>query len=411
MFVIAGEAEHPTVLESLLPPADSADWIRFIEELGLQQYEATLEPLRLLYCCHNGQSSQFDRLLDSGDLDQALKHHVDIFSGLLGGYSVYDHMPCSRLFSLEKSVHATREVRQMAGLQMPMQFFVIGGSYDMRKLFFCDAATLDVLAAAPVQRMAGASGVYPAHPQAEGGHSSASGVGAASADSPVAGDGLLRWLEEYSRRLEQRRYRAAELVRGAPPTRAISLFPALDAPEPFRCCAVHRDVEVSAAALYAPELGRYVYTVSMRLLVEGVDGAAIGPAARGFTECQLRGRAWEMRGTPDSDPRRAAGVGVVGRCPLLLGDGRWRDDVLDGNVQPLDGRLSGQTLGAAVRPGSVHRGFFTYQSATDHLPTSSIVGRFSFVPGSLRRPAGEQFEVLVGPIVCGGDLAGGDFVF
>ena len=403
----SGNAEHPSVLASLLPPADSADWIRFIEELGLQQYEATLEPLRLLYCVHNGQSSQLDRLLDSGDVDQALKHHLDIFSGLLGGYSVYDHMPCTRLFSLEKAVHATQEVRQMAGLQMPPQYFVIGGSYDMRKCFFCDAATLEVLAAAPMQAMAGASGVYRAHPEAEGDRGSA--IDPCSSSSPP--DGLLRWLEEYSRRLEQRRYRATELVRGAPPTHAISLFPALNAPEPFRCCTVHRDVEVSAAALFAPELGRYVYTVSIRLLVEGVDDAAIGPAARGFTECQLRSRAWEMRGLPDSDPRRAGGVGVVGRCPLLLGDGRWRDDVLDGNVQALDGRLSGQALGAAVRPGSVHRGLFTYQSATDHLPTHSIVGHFSFVPGSLRRPAGEQFEVMVGPIECGGDDMSEDYLF
>lgn len=387
---LSGEAEHPTLLASLLPPADSADWIRFIEELDLQQYEATLEPLRLLYCVHNGQSSQLDRLLDSGDVDAALNHHLDIFSGLLGGYSVYDHMPCSRLFSLEKSVHATREMRQMVG-QIPQQYFVIGGSYDMRKQFFCDAATLDVFATVPSQQM----GMYPAHPPAEGGNGSAT-------------DGLLRWLEEFSWRLEQRRYRAAELVRGAPATRAISLFPAS---EPFRCCAVHRDVEVTAAALYAPELGRYVYTVSIRLLVEGVDGAAIGPAARGFSDCQLRGRTWELHGPPGSEPRHAGGVGVVGRCPLLLGDGRWRDDALDGTVQPLDGQLRGQVLGAAVQPGSIQSGVFTYQSATDHMPTSSIVGRFTFVPGSLRRPNGEQFDVTVGPILCGGDRMWSEFLF
>ena len=394
---LSGEAEHPTVLASLLPPADSADWIRFIEELGLQQYEAKLESLRLLYCVHNGQSSQLDRLLDSGDVDQALKHHLDIFSGLLGGYSVYDHMPCSRLFSLEKSVHATHEMRQMVGPQMPQHYFVIGGSYDMRKQFFCDAATLDVFVTAPAQQM----GMFPAHPPAEGQRTAVDVLNGTA-------DGLLRWLEEYSRRLEQRRYRATELVRGAPPTRAISLFPAS---KPFRCCVVHRDIEVSAAALYAPELGRYVYTVSIRMLVEGVDSAAIGAAARGFSDCQLRGRAWEMHGPPGSEPRRAGGIGVVGRCPLLLADGQWRDDALDGNVQPTDGRLSGQVLGAAVRPGSVQSGVFTYQSATDHMPTSSIVGCFSFVPGSLRRPDGEQFEVTIGPVVCGGDHMGAEYIF
>lgn len=390
------------MLKSLLPPADNAEWFRFIEELGLQQYEATLEPFRLLYCVHNGQSSQMDRLLDTGDVEQAMKHHRDIFTGLLGGYSVYDHMPCGRLFSLEKSVHATRELR-MAGLEMPPQHFVIGGSYDMRKCFFCDAATLDVVAPALMQRMAGAPGMYPAHPQAEDGPGYGTGSSLNSAEVTVpSGDGLLRWLEEYSFRLEQRRYRVTELVRGAPPTRAISLFPALGAPEPFRCCTVHRDVEVSAAALFAPELGRYVYSVSIRLLVEGVDDAAIGPAARGFSDCQLRGRSWEMRGPPGTDPRRAGGVGVVGRCPLLLAGGRWRDDVLDAAVQPLDQQLTGRALGAAVQPGTVYTGSFTYQSATDQMATSSMFGRFSFVPGSLRRPTGERFEVTIGPVVCSG---------
>jgi hypothetical protein len=426
------EAEHPAVLASLLPPADSASWIQFIEELGLQQYETRLEPLRLLYCAHNGQSTQLDRLLDAGDVGQALKHHLDIFAGLLGGYCVQDHMPCGRLYSLEKSVHATLEVRELPGMQLPPQCFVIAGSYDIRKCFFCDAATLDVFVAAPMQQLAGATGVYPAHPQdtqqlqaqqpaetGTGGAYAATGAGeqqhrydngaqdhthsSAPASVNVA-DGLLRWLEEYSRRLEQRRYRATELVRGTPPTLAISLLPAV---EPYRCCVVHRDVEVCGSVLFAPELGRHVYSVSIRLLVEGVDARAIGPAARGFNDCQLRSRVLEMHGSPDSNPRRAGGAGVVGRCPLLRVDGQWRDDVLDQTVQSLDGGPLGSALGAALRPGPVHRGAFTYQSATDHLPTSSIVGRFQFVPGSLRHPAGEQFEVVVGPFECGGD----DFLY
>jgi hypothetical protein len=45
------------------------------------------------------------------------------------------------------------------------------------------------------------------------------------------------------------------------------------------------------------------------------------------------------------------------------------------------------------------------------MPTSFIVGRFTFVPGSLRKPNGEQFDVTVGPILCGGDSMLSEFLF
>jgi len=55
-------AEAPDVLRTLLPPADAADWSRFLAELGLQGFAPNLEPLRLLYCYHNGQVRLSSRL-------------------------------------------------------------------------------------------------------------------------------------------------------------------------------------------------------------------------------------------------------------------------------------------------------------------------------------------------------------
>ena len=57
----------------------------------------------------------------------------------------------------------------------------------------------------------------------------------------------------------------------------------------------------------------------------------------------------------------------------------------------------GVTVGVA---GQLHAGAFRYQSATDHLPVTELSGRFAFVPGSMRQPSGEVFEIAVGPVPC-----------
>ena len=53
------EAEHPAIIDSLLPPADTADWIRFLQDLNLEDYAERLEPLRLLYCVRDMLSALY----------------------------------------------------------------------------------------------------------------------------------------------------------------------------------------------------------------------------------------------------------------------------------------------------------------------------------------------------------------
>lgn len=326
-----------------------------------------------------------------------MEHRADIFKGLLGGYCVHDHAACTRLFSLEKVVQTTLAMQRaqlLAEMRLPPHVFVVAGSYDMQKCFFCDAATLEITMAAPVERR-----VFPAHNGSE-------------AQPP--GDGLLRWLEEYSQRLESRYYTVSELVPGNRLSRGISLIPAAGT-GPHRCVLVHRGIELSGGATFSPELGRWIYSISIRQLGEGTEGA-MSAAARGFVDCQLRLAWFEVRGRPGDDPqmpapRPAAGAGVHGRCPLLLADGKWRDDVIDTTiVQRLDGRLDAaalgrnlRLLGASLRQGPVRDGAFTFTEAVSSAADvdrgmESVHAGFTFVPGSLRNPTGEQFEVEVGPI-------------
>ena len=97
-------------------------------------------------------------------------------------------------------------------------------------------------------------------------------------DGELQWDGCLRWLEEYGRRLERGEYGAAEIIPPHPVSRGISLIPARP---PALCRVVQRDLEISVAAAFAPELGRFIYSVSIRLLC-GADGeptlgAAVSP--------------------------------------------------------------------------------------------------------------------------------------
>ena len=45
-----------------------------------------------------------DTVLDTGELNGRSPDWRNVFTGLLGGYQVYEHVACSRLLSLEKAV-------------------------------------------------------------------------------------------------------------------------------------------------------------------------------------------------------------------------------------------------------------------------------------------------------------------
>ena len=45
-----------------------------------------------------------DTVLDTGELNWQSPDWRNVFTGLLGGYQVYEHVACGRLLSLEKAV-------------------------------------------------------------------------------------------------------------------------------------------------------------------------------------------------------------------------------------------------------------------------------------------------------------------
>ena len=57
-----------------------------------------------------------------------------------------------------------------------------------------------------------------------------------------------------------------------------------------------------------------------------------------------------------------------------------------------------------VRPGEEKSGIFIYQSMSGR-DAVSFEGEISFVPGSLRQPRGDEFQVAVArfPLVCAND--------
>ena len=79
-----------------------------------EAHASTLTPLRLLYRVHNGQSLPIDRLLDTGSAtDSDLRSRSDeLCSGLFGGYEENGVLTSVRLYSLERVVHLTQQLRR-----------------------------------------------------------------------------------------------------------------------------------------------------------------------------------------------------------------------------------------------------------------------------------------------------------
>jgi F-box protein 3 len=204
------------------------------------------------------------------------------------------------------------------------------------------------------------------------------------------GTDLVSWLDEWSRRVEAGVYTCenidADEHRRDFDTPGICLFPQAG---PKQSVATTRGIRVTASAIYAPELGMFVYSIRLRLLSADEEGG-LSPAERGFETAQLRSRHWIL-GQTSGPPETVNGAGVVGRYPLLF-EGGWRED------RQTD-------ASGTVRPGHECDGTFIYQSMSGRGPTCSFEGELEFVPGSLRKPAGEPFRVTVGrfPLECRAD--------
>jgi len=193
-----------------------------------------------------------------------------------------------------------------------------------------------------------------------------------------SGDGLLRWFEEYARRLEAGVYERRPIVNEQPEqTVGICLFPA-NGPEVSRC--VTQGVEVIASCVYTAEVPQrcFAYSIAFRL---------VGTAAeRGYETCQLTTRTWRIKGSEDEEPDVINGEGVIGFFPILA-DGGW-----------ICNRLSDPH--GQYGDGGFQEGMFRYQSCSGQISggmRGSFGGSLRFVPGNRKKPTGKPFDAELKP--------------
>mmetsp|Transcript_29991 Transcript_29991/g.76373 ORF Transcript_29991/g.76373 Transcript_29991/m.76373 type:complete len:579 (-) Transcript_29991:483-2219(-) len=366
--------------------------------------------------------------------------HASLFWGIFGGYSFYDHLVVTRMLPLKRAVFWTRFLRdrgQLSGDQGASSL-IVAASFNFHKIFLADlkdgsisvvtgrqtlmpavpafvaapapaaaatAASGNTMAAAAAgledARMSGGgepAGAEEAGSSGAGGSGSsgagtaggaaAAGAGAASASSSSskasdasAGqqDGVLRWFEEYGRRLDQGWYEVAALDEDFP-SKAICLFPLQP---PGMRVAVTRGVCVRATTLYAPEASipgtRNLFTYSIRFsLLTPDDQVEHWPPtagkARVLPSAQLMARHWVIRDGAGAMVDEIRGEAVIGKYPLLAAGGPE----------------------------------FVYQSCTHQPgPAGSMEGDFKFVEGSIQAPSGSEWDVECPRF----DLAIPDFIF
>lgn len=232
------------------------------------------------------------------------------FSGVLGGYSVYDHFVSMRFLP-----YATRHVvssmlgqvySDMAGKKILVASDVRPGPHG--RSLFVDRAT--------------------GMPQFQCGQFDAAPF---FLDAAPEGCDLVDWLNEYARRVEVGVYieRPLNPTGGFTETRGICLFP--DGLSPLCSRKITNWVEVTASAIPLLEatpgaLARrgefhFTYSIRLRLADRESDDHEPNPSARPFSSCQLTTRRWEIQnggGRVDV----VDGRGVVGFEPILM-EGGW----------------------------------------------------------------------------------------
>lgn len=187
-------------------------------------------------------------------------------------------------------------------------------------------------------------------------------------------DAALTWFENHVRKLV---HGEIEVITGSRDDHPfdddwtyISPFPTARSSRASRC--VTRGIEVIASAIPAHEIDTVVYSIRIRMLKEGEEGY-LTPQQRSFETCQLHTRHWKLINLDSNDIDRVNGEGVIGKFPILFEGG-----YVNG---------SGERI----------LGSFIYQSCTGReMNNGTFEGHMSFIPGSIRQPTGEPFNVHVG---------------
>eukprot|EP00906_Rhabdomonas_costata_P005565 RCo008320 len=191
-------------------------------------------------------------------------------------------------------------------------------------------------------------------------------------------DGLLRWMEEYVRRLQAGIYTSTKVDFEGLPMEfpRINLFP--DA-GPEVSVVVTRGIEARASAMFVTESPQVMFTYSIRLRV-------VDPDALGCGSAQLSTRHWRITdGLGNTE--EVHGNGVIGKYPVLF-PGGFQD--VDEDSEPSATQLR-------------HEGFFCYQSCTGRMTgippgQGTFQGHLRFIPGTLHTPLEmPPFDVVVGP--------------
>ncbi|XP_009341172.1 F-box protein SKIP16 [Pyrus x bretschneideri] len=315
-------------------------------EADIQELEKILKvklplPTRILYRFHNGQAFEEKHFQNS---------LVGCPLGLIGGYAYYNHLVTVYLMPLRQVVLETMKIRRKLGFTGRSEYVVVADSCTYsRKLFFlnCTSGQLYV----GTRNLPTDGQMLPCVPDVL-----ISSIHDCNVDQQQ--DGMLLWLEEHGRRLEN----GIIKLRQEENFRTISQFPE---ESPLCSTAITNGVKVRASAVFVPESAdlentsekyTFSYSIRMSLLPEGcvINGMP-------FSSCQLIWRHWIIRSN-DVVVDDVGGEAVIGQYPLL-------------------------------RPGEKE---FVYESCSS-LPSSSgsIEGSFTFVPGSLRVPKGGPFEVAV----------------
>lgn len=297
-------------------------------------------PTRILYRFYDGQ-----KITD--------KDYSDEFGcslGLIGGYTFYDCFVNVYLLPIQEVILQTKRVRRWLGFSSSPKYIVVAASCtNVAKVFFLNCSNGQLYVG--TRNLSTDGEMVPCVPNAL-----ISSVH--NCNGVQQQDGMLLWLEEHGRRLQDGIIRLREEGK----VRSINLFP-----EELPLCstAVTNGVQVRASAVFVPEacdlqddLQKYYFSYSIRMCLLHEGCVIMGMS---YSSCQLYWRHWIIRAN-DAIVSDFNGEAVIGKFPLL-------------------------------HPGGEE---FVYQSCTPLPSSGSIEGAFTFIPGSLADPKGAAFQVEVG---------------
>ncbi|GBG67597.1 hypothetical protein CBR_g726 [Chara braunii] len=397
-----------------------------VSEDVISKAEATVGPfppvVRILYMLFNGQRLPPAEFLGEPG-NETLFPYPLLYNGLLGGYEFYDHdvnvrwLPLQHALTCAEGLHLTPSRRYLifAASYRWLKFFAVDlddgmvytgchrGRVEHATMMAClqkdtppspdsaaaaaestarvdarndacelrmrregeNGARVQQTSRSSLRLAANANSATPSGSWGEGASIGGPKVLQESTSQEAEKDGLLRWLEEYVRRLQSGMY----AVRREPnsPCKSIGLFPQTG---PNYSVEVTNGVQVRCSSVFVPELSSmgghpnywFAYSVCMRLLPhDGRQGSA-----RRFKSCQLRARHWIMQDETEALPQEVRGDAVIGQYPVLHEGGEE----------------------------------FVYQSCTNLRGRRGwMEGDFTMVPGSLWHPAGDEFEAKVGRLL------------